>query len=234
MPTNRYQRFSDALAEAARAQIGTEQQAAIAHELGLSASYVSKLLSGNHRPSTRVLASIASKFGEDLAELVDPASVRPRIYVASPVTALDGSDIEANRKDVRRIVDSLEAQGIDCVWPGHHVDDRNDYLPPSVEAERNLTELSSCTGFLYFQSHEVIGGSGSLVEVGLAMGIGLPCIIFLGSNLSRVAYLLDGAQTETSLLRHAPRVRTHKIDSASTAVGMIDRHGWSLWQPNSE
>ena len=119
MPTNRYQRFSDALAEAARAQIGTEQQAAIAHELGLSASYVSKLLSGNHRPSTRVLASIASKFGEDLAELVDPASVRPRIYVASPVMALDGSDIEANRKDVRRIVDSLEAQGIDSVSYTH-------------------------------------------------------------------------------------------------------------------
>jgi transcriptional regulator with XRE-family HTH domain len=194
----------------------------LASQLKVDDSRVSKWRNGHERVPDDKVAPIERLLNADLSALHDaPAAVHYEMYVAAPITGLAPADIEPHHDAIAMILEKVEPLVDGLYWPGREIRSRSDLLAPALTTERNLRVMQHCRAFLYLQFRPLSGPSGSLVELGLALGRQMRTTVFMAPKLE-MPFMLKGFEGVAGRINFLPDARVYNDYKPSEAAHFIE------------
>lgn len=164
----------------------------------------------------RVVAALRAR-GVDLD--VTPAH---RVFLATPMAALDGPTYERARAGAAEVAERLERVVGPVYWPGGQIAAADRFEAPDLATAANLTALEQAVAFVLFQPTPLTRPTSCHVELGWALAQGKPVTVFAPSE-DDLPYMLR--RFEAVADRHGGRYRFHP---AGDAVRLLDIHGAEL------
>lgn len=202
-------------------------QAGLARELHIDAGQVSRWVNGRAIPHKETTARIEQILGTDLSAAFAASSPEYELYVAAPITGLKVEDIGQHNTAVNEVVKAAGAHVNSLYWPGEQIRSRSDLTAPDIATERNMQVLQRSAALLYLQFMEVVRPSGSLIELGCALGWRLKTTVIMQEDLDR-PFMLENFSGVAASLGFLPNARIYRVKSVRDACDLITKNGRTL------
>jgi len=202
-------------------------QAGLARELHIDAGQVSRWVNGRAIPHKETTARIEQILRTDLSAAFAASSPEYELYVAAPITGLKIEDIGQHNTAVNEVVKAAGAHVNSLYWPGEQIRSRSDLTAPDIATERNMQVLQRSAALLYLQFMEVVRPSGSLIELGCALGWRLKTTVIMQEDLDR-PFMLENFSGVAASLGFLPNARIYRVKSVRDACDLITKNGRAL------
>lgn len=218
--------FGEALAKAIEA--GGHNQRWLAENLHVNPTQVSRWVNGNALPRVESVAEMERLLHASLLDVLSMPTSEFELFLSAPITGLGPDSIAAHHEQVGRIVEAVGTHVEGVYWPGHDITSTDDLLAPDLATGRNLQALAECKALLYVQLEEVTHPSGSLIELGIALGRKTKTTIFIKRGLAVPYMLVEGFQGVAANSQILPQARLYVVSDADDAIRTINRNGREL------
>jgi transcriptional regulator with XRE-family HTH domain len=215
------QALKDALASA------NVTQAKLARDLAIDPGQVSRWATGKALPVRQTVERIGEILGVDLHEAFRSSTPKYELYVSAPITGLGEEMVPTHHDQVGRVVESLDSHVNSLHWPGREINGTSDLLAPDIATERNMGVLAHSTAFLYLQFAEVVRPTGSLIELGIALGSRKKTTIIMKRGTQQ-PFMLQEFAAVAARLPSLPQARVYLVDDVEAACQLIERNGREL------
>ncbi|MCB1027426.1 MAG: helix-turn-helix transcriptional regulator [Microthrixaceae bacterium] len=217
--------FGQALKEALASRKFT--QVRLANELETDPGQVSRWATGKSLPVRGTVERMGEILGVDLLEALRSSTPQYELYVSAPITGLSEDSLATHHDEVGKVVESLADHVNSLHWPGREINGTADLLAPDIATERNMSILAHSTALLYLQFAEVVRPTGSLIELGAALGSRKKTTIILKRGL-RQPFMLQEFAAVAARLPSLPQARVYVVDSVDAACRLVQRNGREL------
>lgn len=195
-------------------------QAELARELHYTEAAVSRWCRGSAMltggSAERVLRVLSARGVElDLAPTC-------RVFLATPMAALDPGGYERAREDAAAVHTMLERVAGPTYWAAGSVGSVDRFEAPDLANLRNLEALQSCEAFVLYQPGQLDRPTSCHIELGMAIARGVPVTVFAPSEAD-LPFMLQGFEAVAS--RAGGRYRFHRTGDA---LRLLEIHGAEL------
>lgn len=153
---------------------------------------------------------------------LEPDQPPCRVFLATPMAALDPDAYEQARADAVAVHAALERAAGATYWAAGGVDSVDRFEAPDLANARNLDALQSCEAFVLHQTGPLDRPTSCLIELGMALARGIPVTVFAPSEAD-LPFMLRGFEAVAA--RSGGRYRFHHVDDA---LRLLDIHGAEL------
>jgi len=220
--------FGDALSQAIH-DAGTTQ-AALAHELKIHQSQVSRWVNGKSIPHIDNINRIDKFLKADLTDSFAKSTPDYELFVSAPISGIAPEAIPEHHDAVAKVVSAVNQHVNSLKWPGDSVKNEADLRSAAADivTERNMRVLFKCQAYLYLQFAEVVRPSSAFVELGVALARKMKITIIVKHGLPSL-YMLRGYATVAANFKSLPQARIYtEVASADDAASLIETHGREL------
>ncbi len=201
-----------------------EKEGVLAREVGIASSALSKIINGKQELKLDLARKMDRVLGSKLAAAVEAAHKQIDLYVSSPITAL-GERLPKQNQQVAQLVRFLRQEGYVVHWPGEKITSTRQLKAPDIATEENLIVLANSSALLYLQFEELVGPSGALVELGIALGKEIKTTVMVKKGLEKPFMLRQGFDAVAKRVGGYPDARIYDVDSVAHAETMIAESG---------
>jgi transcriptional regulator with XRE-family HTH domain len=205
----------------------------LADELSIDPGQVSRWVNNRAQPRIENIRRIKDLLGVDLeAELQqsttasEPSPPNYEVFVSAPISGLSDAEILDHQSDVAKVVAATEKVVDSVYWSGAKVRNPRNRGAADLSTEASLRALQGSRGYLYLQFAEMVNPSGALVELGIALGLGLKTTMILREGLN-TPFMFEGLQNVAADLDFLPQVRIY-VKDPDEAVRLIEDSGPEL------
>ena len=152
------------------------------------------------------------------------------IFVSTPMASIPEENFTNSHKEIRTIVNQIrQVCKCEVYWAGDEVTSSNSFEIPDEGTERNLNVLKTVKAYVFIYVGEVYpGSSGSLIELGIALGLKMPVTILV-SKLSMLPYMIEEGFPRVAERTGFERVRIYQVESTNEALEYIRKYGEDLF-----
>lgn len=195
-------------------------QVELARELHYTEAAVSRWARGaaplKGDSADRVVAVLRSH-GVDLA-----AAPTYRVFLATPMAALDAAGYERARAEAEAVHAELERVAGPVYWPASGIGSADLFEAPDLATGRNLVVLNECEAFVFLQTQAIGKRTSCDNEIGRAQALRKPVTVFAPSEDS-LPYMLRGYEAV------APRLgERYRFYRSTDALRLLEIHGAEL------
>jgi hypothetical protein len=144
-----------------------------------------------------------------------------RIFLAAPMSAFaSDEEYRLHREIVGRVCEHLERDGgVSVYFAGRHISESAGFDDPAAAFRADFDALITCDLFVLYYPGPI--RSSVLVEVGMAIGRGKPCLI-VPARRDDLVFLLKQAENETGMGEIPPIVIREFGAAAPTFEALAD------------
>lgn len=204
-----------------------QTQADLARGLGIDPGQVSRWVNNKTRPHVGTVDKIEGLLGVDLMPAFEASLPELELYVAAPITGLGSKRVSDHRDKVAQVVEGLRPHVHSYYWAGEEIGSLDDLQASDLATENNLRRFENAQACLFIQLDEIEGPSGSLIELGLALGMKKKTTIIIREGL-RTPFMLKGFQGVAPKFRFLPEARIYPVANVGDAVRLVSRNGRPL------
>lgn len=201
-----------------------QRQADLARSLGVDPGQVSRWATGKSVPHSATVRKLEDLLDADLSDALEESTPDYELYVSAPITGLGTDAISAHHSLVAPVVEAARGVANGVYWPGEAVLSGDHLRAADIATEDNLRALNECESFLYLQFEEVTQPTGSLIELGLAMGQKRKTTIIYKQGL-KLPWMLSGFQGVAERLSFMPNVRMYPVADVDGALAFLRVNG---------
>jgi hypothetical protein len=201
-------------------------QAQLAKHLHVDAGQVSRWCR-DHVPLRGAHAAAVIALMRERGVTVEPPAPGHRIFLSTPMAALDGSSYEADRAAAATVHDALAVIAAPVYWPAGGIGSAQQFEAPDLATDHNLTALGEAEAFVYLQLRTLIRPTSCHVEIGMAIALQIPVTVFAPSE-DALPYMLRRFEATASRAGVGGRYRFYPVDGAADAVRLLTIHGPDL------
>lgn len=152
-----------------------------------------------------------------------PSTAQPaRVFLATPMAALDGPDYEQARDGAAAVAQALARVAGPVYWPGGGIRSVDRFEAPDLATAANLDALERCEAFVLCQLAPLTRPTSCHVELGWALAQSKPVTVFAPDE-GDLPYMLH--RFEAVADRRGGRYRYVPVDDA---VRLLNIHGAEL------
>jgi transcriptional regulator with XRE-family HTH domain len=145
-----------------------------------------------------------------------------RVFLASPMAALDPAGYEQARADAEAVHAALARVAGPVYWPAGGIGSAAGFEAPDLATARNLAALHACEAFVYLQVGRLDRPTSCHIELGWALALGKPVTVLAPSE-EDLPYMLR--RYEIVAGRDGGWYRFHPVGDA---LRLLDIHGAEL------
>ncbi len=202
-------------------------QARFANEFGIDAASVSRWVTNKTVPLRANVARMEALLGVSLAALFEASNPEHELYVSAPITGLSNDQMGAHHEQVAAVVAELAHHTNSVYWAGAGITDKRQLMAADIATEKNMAVMRHCRALLYLQFEELTGPSGSLIELGMALGRKTKTTMIIRRGL-RTPFMLENFSAVAARTDSLPEARIYLVDSAEAAAALISNNGRSI------
>ena len=208
------------------------RQLQLAEYLSIASSSVSRWVNDKEIPRTEYLVRIDHFLGTNLVQFTDPYQTADpvcEVFVATPMASVPTNTLKRNREWTTTLVEKLQGIVGRVYWAGRNIDLPEDFDVPDIGTEENLRALGTAKAFVLVYFDPVAPTwSGSMIELGLALGLKIPVTLFV-SQTTPLPYMLEGFEGVAERTGFLPRVRIYRLQTPEEAVLYIEKNGKDIF-----
>ncbi len=198
-----------------------------ARDLDAASSTLSKWLNGTRVPPEKVQEQIDTLLDLDLSGTWGLSSSPSTVFVSAPGQGLRSKDRAEHRDQVLKVVTAID-KVVDTVHcPGSKILGPKDFGAPDVMTKQSMELLAESDALVYLQFAELAGPTGSLVELGIALGRKMRVTIFVQEGLDR-PLLMNSFERVAARLSMLPNARNYSVQSPDEVVQWLQNGGRHL------